>query len=239
MDTKPRLHVLQHVAFEGPDRVLDWAKRKRCEITTTRFDERQTLPKLEAFDWLLVMGGPMAVYETDTVAWMEREIAFVREAVHAGKKVLGICLGAQILAAALGAKVFPGRTKEIGWLPAQVTPDGKKHPVFQSWPSELTVFQWHGDTFDLPAGAVHCVSSVDCAQQAFSFGENVLALQFHLEVSEKGMRGMLEHLGAGLPRGIPTVQSPEQILSGAHHTRTLQVHLDAMLDRFFSSITPQ
>lgn len=131
---------------------------------------------------LIVMGGPMGVYEQFLFPFLAREIEFIKEIMAAGKPVLGICLGSQLIASALGSNVYPSGKKEIGWYPLEGTLDAREDYLFSEWPVRSTVFQWHGDTFDLPAGAVRLFSSTLCRNQAFRHGKNVYGLQFHPEV---------------------------------------------------------
>jgi GMP synthase (glutamine-hydrolysing) len=142
---------------------------------------------------LVVLGGPMNVDQTDRYPFLGPEVQWIRRAVESGLPVLGICLGSQLLAKALGARVFPNDTKEIGWYPIELTPAAAEDRLFRTcWeaegtkpmvPKRVTVFQWHGDTFDLPAGAVRLAHGASCAQQAFRYGDFAYALQFHLEMT--------------------------------------------------------
>lgn len=137
---------------------------------------------------LVVMGGPMGVYEMDRYPFLAREVALIREAVRGGLPVLGVCLGSQLLAHALGARVYPNPVKEIGWYPVEVTADGEGDGLLKHLAPRRVVFQWHGDTFDLPEGAVHLAHAPACHHQAFRWGDRAYGLQFHLEVD----RGMIE-----------------------------------------------
>ena len=130
---------------------------------------------------LILMGGPMSV--NDDLPWIAPELAAIREAVARGIPVLGVCLGAQLIARALGARVYPNPQKEIGWSPVDWTPAAATDPLFHGFSGPETVFQWHGETFDLPPGAQHLASSAACRHQAFRVGGNVYGLQFHLEVT--------------------------------------------------------
>jgi GMP synthase (glutamine-hydrolysing) len=139
-------------------------------------------PPFRSIAGLIVMGGPMGVYEQERYPFLKREIAFIGEAIAAKKPVLGICLGAQLIARALGARVFPNRRKEIGWYKVRLTSAGKRDPLFLNSPAQPWVFQWHGDTFTLPKGARLLAASPLCRNQAFRHGSSVYGLQFHLEV---------------------------------------------------------
>ncbi|RXZ36806.1 glutamine amidotransferase [Oxalobacteraceae bacterium CAVE-383] len=138
-------------------------------------------------DLLVVLGGPMGVYETEAYPYLLDEIGIIKKRIAKRLPTLGICLGAQLIAAALGARVFPGTAKEIGWAPVIVTPEGQRSPLSVLGVGAVegkapAVLHWHGDTFDLPAGAIRLASTTDYANQAFSLEKHVLALQFHLEM---------------------------------------------------------
>jgi len=175
------IHCLQHVPFEGPAGIGDWAIRKGHPITTTLLFEHGRLPDLSAFDWLVVMGGPMGVRDEADYPWLADEKELIDTAIAAGKTVIGVCLGAQLIAAALGARVYQNAYKEIGWLPIELTDQGRASDLFAFLPHRLRAFHWHGDTFDLPDGGVHLASSEGCKHQAFLYADRVLGLQFHPE----------------------------------------------------------
>ena len=177
-----RMAVLQHVEFEGPAAVADWAAERGFPLRLFQLYRDTTLPSLCDFDMLTVMGGPMSANDEAQLGWLAPEIALVREAITADKTVLGICLGAQIIAKALGARVYPGSAKEIGWFPVQRTADS--HPFFDGLPDSFTPFHWHGETFDLPHGAKPLARSKITETQAFAVGQRVLGLQFHMEATE-------------------------------------------------------
>ena len=133
---------------------------------------------------LVVLGGPMNVDETDTYPNLQTEVELIQEGIHRQMPILGICLGSQLIAKALGAQVKPNPAKEIGWYDVSLTEEGHQDPVFKHFADTETLFQWHGDTFDLPSNCVHLANSALCRNQAFRYGDNVYALQFHLEVDE-------------------------------------------------------
>jgi GMP synthase (glutamine-hydrolysing) len=144
-------------------------------------------------DMLIILGGPIGAYEEDLYPFLTGEIALIAAHLKANKPTLGICLGAQLMARALGARVYPGRAKEIGWIPLTLSAAGADLLApFEGHP----VLHWHGDTFDLPQGAVHLAATPDCDQQAFSYGRHALAFQFHPEAGEKGFeRWLIGHAG--------------------------------------------
>lgn len=188
-----RIHILQHVPFEGLGSIEPWLAARHAELSYTRFFEPYwSLPALDELDLLILLGGPMSVNDEAKLPWLVQEKAFVAEAIDAGKAVLGICLGAQLIASALGARVYPGPQKEIGWFPLQAEPLSAEAEVFR-FPTAIKAFHWHGETFDLPKGAVHLARSAACLHQAFQVGERVLGLQFHLETTPASALAMLEH----------------------------------------------
>ena len=185
-----RAHILQHVPFEGPGSIASWLDAGGWRVTRTAFFESADLPAPEDIDLLVVMGGPMSVNDGDRHRWLAAEKRFVRAAVEAGKPVLGICLGAQLIAAALGARVYPNAEKEIGWLPVRAVAEGAG--LFR-FPAQVEVFHWHGETFDLPPGATRLAESAGCANQAFQLGGRVIGLQFHLETTPDTARAIVAH----------------------------------------------
>ncbi|WP_049721377.1 type 1 glutamine amidotransferase [Gilvimarinus polysaccharolyticus] len=188
-----RISVLQHVPFEGLGSMADEFAARNYSVTNHHLYLNQPLPKLTDFDWLVIMGGPMSVADTVQHPWLVTEQQLIAAAVSAGKRVLGICLGAQLIASALGAAVTPGRHREIGWHPVQGL---TSHSVYsQLFTDNPTVFHWHGDTFALPHGATHLAHSEACQHQAFAIGTRVLALQFHLETTAESAQALLEHCG--------------------------------------------
>mgnify|MGYP001552248825 CR=1 FL=1 len=196
-----RVHFIQHVLFENPGSLLDWAGDQKHEITFTRIFEIPAFPSVDEIDMLVVMGGPMSVYEEEKYSWLKDEKSFIRSIIESGKKVLGICLGSQLVAEALGAKVYPNKEKEIGWwrvrkLAVETLPKlktGNEFRVTNGIPEEFTSFHWHGDTFDIPDGATHLFSTRACNNQGFLYGTQIAALQFHPEITEELLDAMVEN----------------------------------------------
>ena len=174
------VHVLQHVAFEGLGNIEAALLNRGVRITYTRFFEHSDLPAVDDIDVVIALGGPMSANDDDQFPWLWTELRFIAEAVMNNKAVLGICLGAQLIARALGAKVYPGTEKEIGWFPVFAEPMVAKTFVF---PKCTDVFHWHSETFNLPLGAVRLARSTVCHNQAFQLGTKVIGLQFHLEIT--------------------------------------------------------
>ena len=220
--------VLQHVEFEGPAAVAEWGAGRGVPVCIFPLFRDATLPSLSDFDMLAIMGGPMSANDEARLEWLGREIALVREAIVAGKTVLGICLGAQIIGKALGARVFPGRTKEIGWFPVCRTVGSA--PVFDDLPETFTPFHWHGETFDLPPGATLLASSKVTEAQAFAIGHHVLGLQFHLEATEESVRALVKAAAHEIGCG-PFEQQPSTILASLNRCAKLRPLLGTVLDR--------
>ncbi len=205
-----RAHYLQHVEFEGLGSIQTWLKQAGYEITNTSFFKLDKLPDLKTIDFLIVMGGPMSVNDEDKFPWLVYEKKFIYEAVNSGKPVLGICLGAQLIANALGAHVYQNSVKEIGWFPIYGLPLNDKS-IF-SFPSKVEVFHWHGETFDLPAGAVLLAKSDACENQAFQLGKSVIGLQFHPETTPQALQEIVFNCRDEL-LSAPYIQTEEEILS--------------------------
>ena len=206
-----RAHVFQHVPFEGPGSIGPWLKARGIAVGVTRFFGNDRLPNVADTDGLIVMGGPMSVNDERVLPWLVSEKRLIGEMINRGKPVLGVCLGAQLIANVLGSKVYPNPEKEIGWFPIQSTASGPQSRVFR-FPDECLVFHWHGETFDLPAGAVRLATSVACRNQAFQFGANAIGLQFHLETTPATALDLVTHCREELV-SAKYVQSEETILA--------------------------
>ncbi len=204
-----RIHYLQHVPFEGLGSIEPWLTKHGYTLTVTRFFEDRKLPALEEIDGLIIMGGPMGVNDEGKFPWLAQEKAFIRSAIKAGKPVLGICLGAQLIAAALGARVYKNSLKEIGWFPVKGIRQNKEG-LF-SFPENFTAFHWHGDTFDLPVGANLLATNTTCRNQAFQVGQRVMGLQFHLETTPQSLRLLIDNARQEL-QPAKFIQSEEQML---------------------------
>ena len=230
-----RIDVLQHVSFEDPGAVTDWAARRGHDLRVHhRYDEADVLPALAALQGLVVLGGPMSVHDAPRLPWLAAEQALLRAALAARVPTLGICLGAQLIADCLGAAVTTGAAREIGWYPVQFDPSTAADPAWgAAFPAALDVFHWHGETFALPAGARRLASSEACRNQAFTYGDKVVALQFHLEATPQQLRRFQPHLAAEDPR-LPWVQTGAEILAQAARCAPAQAVLFRLLDALFA-----
>jgi len=206
-----RFHCLQHVIFETPGLLTSWISRRGDSLRITYLFEESVLPSLEDFDVLIVMGGPMSVHDEVEFPWLRSEKALIAAAIGAGKKVLGICLGAQLIAEVMGGRVYPNPVKEIGFWPVRWT--GEAINIFSHLSEE--VFHWHGETFDLPPGAVLLASSTGCVNQAFMVGKNVLALQFHPEVTPGIIGDMIRFEGHELAEEGPFIGKAGEMMARA------------------------
>jgi GMP synthase-like glutamine amidotransferase len=224
-----RLHYFQHVPFEGLGSIEPWAIDMAHEITSTRLFAGDPFPNLDDIDLLIVMGGPMGIYDEDKYPWLFKEKKYIDEAIVNGKIVLGICLGAQLVADVLGAKVYPNTYKEIGWFPIQKTRDTAETRIADFLPERIEAFHWHGDMFDIPLGAVHIARSAACENQGFIYDDQVVALQFHLETLEQSAKDLIAHCGGDLTKG-PFVQSPEAMLTEPSRFRKINALMVELLN---------
>ncbi|WP_239256959.1 type 1 glutamine amidotransferase [Listeria ilorinensis] len=218
-----KIDCLQHVAFENPGLIGDWCKERGYALQVHRLDLGEAVPSAEEVDFLVVLGGPMNIYDD----WepLEEERRLIR-ALHQRKKpIFGVCLGAQQIAAALGGQVVPNPVKEVGFFPIQTT---TAIPAMADFPNELTVFHWHGDTFILPEGAQRIFSSVGCSNQGFFVEPNLIGLQFHFETKQENVAAIVQHDAAYITDG-PYVQTREAIEQTVIPTENREI-LFALLD---------
>jgi GMP synthase (glutamine-hydrolysing) len=184
--------IVKHVDIEGPGLIEYCLRQEKIPCIILDLSLGIHLPKLDHFTHIVILGGPMNVYEEDLYPFLRDEDLFIKEAVQRGKFILGICLGAQLIAKALGAKVFKAPVKEIGWYDVSLTEIGANDPLFSNLSKIFPVFQWHGDTFEIPKGGKLLVTSTSVPHQAFRYGENTYGLQFHLEVTEEMIHEWME-----------------------------------------------
>jgi len=208
----PAVVVLQHVACEEAGAIADALQRRALTSRIVRIDKGEPVPQTFDGAALVVMGGPMGVYETERYPHLGDELRLIEDAVRHNRPVLGVCLGSQLLAAALGARVYPGGYKEIGWYPVELGAAAATDPLFHDAPRRFTPLIWHGDVFDLPRGAVSLASSALTAHQAFRYGDRIYGLLFHLELSAAQLAAMVSAFADEI--AVAEVP-PEAILDGA------------------------
>jgi GMP synthase-like glutamine amidotransferase len=189
-----RVRVFQHVPFEGLGSMEDWFAGRGHLLSRVRFYAGE-LPEGPAADWLIVMGGPMGVHDEGEFPWLKAEKAAIRAALDRGAAVLGVCLGAQLLAHVLGAEVKPNGAKEIGWFPVDLSAEARATWLGRVFPERFTPFHWHGDTFGIPPGAVAVGSSEACRNQGFLWKERALGLQFHPETTPASLEDLSRECG--------------------------------------------
>ncbi len=191
-----RIHSLEHEPFEGLANIAAWAKKKGYNVARTLLFNNEELPDISEFAWLIIMGGSMNIYEEEKYSWLKEEKSFIAEAIAGKKIVLGVCLGAQLIADVLGGKVGRNKHREIGWFPVKLTKEAKNSSIFSTLPEKFTAFHWHGDTFKIPPGAVRMAESEGCTNQVFEYDRGrVTGLQFHLDYSEKSINLMFQNCG--------------------------------------------
>jgi GMP synthase-like glutamine amidotransferase len=223
-----RIHFLQHVPFEGPAYIGQWARRHGCSLSVTALFDQNLLPTTDDFDMLVVLGGPMGVHDTDEYAWLTPEKRFIAQCLAMHKPVLGICLGAQLIADVLEARVYQNQYREIGWHRVQRAAAVDATALAQTIPAEFQAFHWHGDTFDLPSGAVHLAQSQACPNQAFFLPPATIGLQFHLESSQASIEQLIHYCGHELVPA-PYVQTADEIRKQADRISPSNQLMDAIL----------
>ena len=233
-----RVHYIQHVAFEGLGAMQPYLLDKGHDLSVTHLHAGEALPAVDALDWLIVMGGPMGIYDDEDYPWLKAEKVFIKQAIDAGKTVLGVCLGAQliadVLADVLGSTidkraVYAGQHKEIGWFDMHKSEELDETVLGNVFPDALEAFHWHGDMFDVPKGTKAVGSSVACPNQGFVYDNRVVVFQFHLETTPESAAALIENCGDELDGSI-YVQSAQEMLSDKQRFRQLNQTMYAVLD---------
>lgn len=226
-----RIHLLQHGTLNDHVTIEEWAEKTGHSISKTVLINNKNLPRMNSFDWLIILGGIMDTHEEDKYPWLIEEKKFIKGAINQKKIVLGICFGAQLIAEALGAEIYKNKYKEIGWHKVNLTEDGKKLQVFGSFPDRFPVFQWHDYIFDLPPKAVRTAENEASENQAFVYNERVIGVQFHLEFNEECIRTLIREYGDKITEG-KYIQPKEKILA----ERRLIREIDALKNLLLKSI---
>ncbi|NMB86404.1 MAG: GMP synthase (glutamine-hydrolyzing) subunit A [Methanosaeta sp. PtaB.Bin018] len=230
-----RIHYLQHVPFEDLANILAWATARGHELSRTLLFQGEPLPEMTEFDWLIVMGGPMNIYEHEKYPWLIQEKDFIRKAIANDKIVLGICLGAQLMADVLGGKVRKNEQREIGWFPVKLTEAGRASRIFGVLPERFMALHWHSDTFEIPPGAARTAESQACRNQAFEIGK-AIGLQFHLESSMDSIDHLIINCADELTDGRH-VQKPKELLAHLDRFPDLRGLMEVFLDNMEKVLT--
>jgi GMP synthase-like glutamine amidotransferase len=228
-----RILSLEHARGDGPGKILSWVTRRGHALQRVLLHEGHVFPPQKAFDFLIVLGGPMSIYQHTQYPWLAPEKEFIRTAAEARKPILGICLGAQLLADVLGGVVVRNPEREVGWWPVTFIERGGP---FAAFPETLTPCHWHNDTFTLPPDAMHVASSAACQNQAFRIGDRLVGLQFHLEIG-RIEANELAHANPDDLKPAPFVQSAAQLLNPPPETADLEPALDSLLDALAACVT--
>ncbi len=225
------IHWLQHVPFEGLGSMEEWLTAQGHTLLCSRLWAGDVLPSPSSVTALIVMGGPMSIDDHDEYPWLLQEKDFLRKVVDRGTRILGICLGAQLLADVLGAEVSANPEKEIGWFPV-IRSNDVPTSLVSALPLELTVFHWHGDTFALPAEAVCLYSSEVCVNQAFLYKDHVLGLQFHLETTRDSAAALIDNCRSEL---IPAswIMSEQEMMADKKRFAEINKSMHCLLEDFF------
>lgn len=224
-----RIHYLQHVAFEGLGSMQQWFIDHNFQISASHLYAGESLPELSDIDWLVVMGGPMGVNDEHLYPWLADEKTCIKKAITSGKIVLGICLGAQLIAQVLGAEITKNPHREIGWFPLQIHEEAGQTVIGRILQTHPLAFHWHGDRFEIPKGTTPLARSNACDNQGFIYQERVVGLQFHLETTAKSASDLIEHCGDELD-GSHYVQGADDMLSQPERFQTINQLMGEILE---------
>jgi GMP synthase (glutamine-hydrolysing) len=228
-----RIDVIEHAANEGPGKIALWAQARGYTLNHVRMDAGAPLPSLDDSGLIVIMGGGMNIYEHRDFPWLVDEKRFLAKAVTREKPLLGICLGAQLLADVLGAKVVQNPHKEVGWWPVRFL---DRSTPFDGFPTECPMFHWHGDTFDVPNRARRIAESDGCPNQAFAFGDHIVGLQFHAEVTATDPAAFCDSAPQDVEDG-PFSQSRDAIVAASPDLTAADRGLHRLLDALVATYT--
>lgn len=227
-----KFYCVQHVGFEGPAALSDWALAAGHQLELLRADQLTDWPDPLQADGIIILGGPMSVHDSGQLAWLAAEKIWLQQAIASGVRCLGLCLGGQLLAEALGGQVTRNAQPEIGWFDIELTAAAQALPGLAGL-SRLPVLHWHGETFSLPPGAQCLATSAACQQQGFLWRDQVLAFQCHPEANRAWLEALIAACGHELQTDAPYVQSGSQMLSNADFSLWSKP-LTQLLNGFFS-----
>jgi GMP synthase (glutamine-hydrolysing) len=229
------LYCIEHVSYEGPGTLKEWCEARGVKLKRVRLWAGDSIPRVEDVKKLVVMGGPMSIYDELDYDWLADEKEFIKSVCQKWEpKVLGVCLGAQIIADALGALVYPNEEAEIGFYPVTNTKNGNEGPLSALAEGQV-VLHWHGDKFEIPSGATSLKESEACKTQAFWWDERVLGIQFHLETDEACLENMID-MGEAQEKSLDTwVQSEEELLANKSILLDMKEAYFKVLDKLFLS----
>ncbi|MBI4356821.1 MAG: type 1 glutamine amidotransferase [Gammaproteobacteria bacterium] len=226
-----RIHTISHIPHEDLGVIQHWLKDKKHKVTFTRTYQTDHFPDLNTLDWIIVLGGPMSVQETHLYPWLTKEKHFIEACIRARKKVLGICLGAQLIGEVLGGRVTKNPYREIGWFKVErcLSP---LHPLATIFPSQFEAFHWHSDTFEIPLSTLPLAKSEACQNQGFLYQDQTIALQFHCEVTLTNVQSWIEQGEEEWRQKGPYIQSPEEMVRDlTRFDRTREI-MHQLLDYF-------
>lgn len=228
---KLNIHYYQHVNYEGLGAIQKWCDEHGHNLSRTNFKSNDSIPNPDLYDALIILGGPMSVHDESKYPWLIQEKRSIDRALNDGKKVLGICLGAQLLAQSLGASVTKSQYNEIGWHKIKLSQEASSSKHFNDFPNELISFHWHGEEFGLPANCIRIASSEACENQVFAYGDLAVGFQCHPEQTEYSIGRMLDRAGNDL-KPDKYINSHQEIISNIYHAKTNNDLLYNFLDSF-------
>ena len=231
-----RIHLMEHEPVSLSLNIMRWAEKNQHQIIPVNAAGSDPMPALRDLDRLIIAGGPQHIWEEGRHPWLGAEKEFISRAVQAGKTILGICLGAQLIAEAMGGKVFSNRFKALGWYDVSLTADGISSSIFEDVPERFTIFQWHSDRYTLPPECIRLAASPAAENQAFLSTDNrILGIQFHPDFDCGTIAHMIKTLGKEYPRG-PYVTERDELLQQTASMREPSWLMDKILDNFLIPI---